>query len=75
MSDRYVIMSCTVCRKVRDGRWDGVEEEEWCSLADFLHRRHASSEDVSLSESYCPDCALSYDRLVQYGQPRLDPSR
>jgi hypothetical protein len=68
MSAAHMVFSCAACRKVRDEEWDGTEGQEWCSLVDFLRRRHAYTEEVLLSECYCPDCALSYDRLMQYGQ-------
>jgi len=72
MTEFHSVFSCAVCRKIRDdGREEG-HEQAWCTLVDFLHRHQTHSDDVVLSESYCPDCALSYDRLVQYGQARLD---
>jgi hypothetical protein len=72
MPDFRFVFSCTVCRKVRDDQWDGTTDQEWCSFADFLRRYHACTEDVILSDCYCPDCALSYDRLVRYGQAQFD---
>lgn len=72
MSDFHFVFSCAVCRKVRDDQWDGANEQEWCTLVDFLRRHQAYADNVLLSECYCPDCALSYDRLVQYGQAELD---
>lgn len=72
MSDVHLVFSCAVCRRVRDDRWQGAYAQQWCSLIDFLRRHQTGTEDVILSECYCPDCALSYDRLVQYGQSPLD---
>ncbi len=72
MAVPHWVFSCAVCRKVRDDHRGGGPEQEWCSLGEFLRRYQAGAEDVLLSEGYCPDCALSYDRLVQYGQARMD---
>ena len=71
MSELHLVFSCAVCRKVRDDQWDGAQQE-WCSFVDFLRRHHTYTDDVMLSDCYCPDCALSYDRLMQYGQTQLD---
>ncbi len=68
MSELHLVFSCAACRKVRDDHWDGTHEEVWCSLVDFLRRHQAYTDEVMLSESYCPECSLSYDRLMQYGQ-------
>ena len=68
MSAGQLVFSCAACRKVRDERWNGSDRQEWCTLAEWLRRHQASSDDVRLSECYCPDCALSYDRLMEYGQ-------
>lgn len=72
MTEFHLVFSCAVCRKIRDDQWDGAHEQEWCTLADFLRRHQTCSDDVTLSECYCPDCALSYDRLMRYGQTQLD---
>jgi hypothetical protein len=72
MAQFHLVFSCAACRKIRDDQWDGACEQAWCSLIDFLRRRQAAAEEVIMSESYCPDCALSYDRLVQYGHARAD---
>jgi hypothetical protein len=68
MSAAHRVFSCAACRKVRDEKGDGTDGHEWYTLGDFLKRHHRCTEDVMLSECYCPDCALSYDRLMQYGQ-------
>lgn len=72
MAVPYWVFSCAVCRKVRDDHWDGTAGQEWCSLVEFLRRQHAGMDEVMLTEGYCPDCALSYDRLVRYGQAQMD---
>jgi len=72
MSDFHFVFSCAVCRKVRDDQWDGANNQEWCTLVDFLRRHQAFADNVHLSECYCPECALSYDRLVHYGQAAFD---
>jgi hypothetical protein len=72
MSDVHLVFSCAVCRKVRDDQWDGANEQRWCTLVDLLRRRQVCETNVLLSECYCPDCALSYDRLTHYGRTELD---
>lgn len=72
MTDFHVVFSCAVCRKVRDDQWDGADCQKWCSLVDFQRRHQTYADSVHLSECYCPDCAISYDRLVYYGRPELD---
>lgn len=72
MAGLHFVFSCAVCRKIRDDHWDGANEQAWCSLVDFLRRHQTHAEDVILSECYCPDCTLSYDRLMRYGQAQLD---
>jgi hypothetical protein len=72
MSALHLVFSCAACRKVRDDHWDGSNEQQWCTLVDFLRRHQAYSDEVILSECYCPDCTLSYDRLMQYGQTHFD---
>lgn len=67
MSAIHLVLSCAACRKVRDDEWD-ASDGQWCTLVDFLRRRDAYTDEVVLSECYCPDCSLSYDRLMQYGQ-------
>jgi hypothetical protein len=72
MSELHFVSSCAACRKVRDDQWDGAHEQMWCTLVDFLRRHHAYTNEVILSEDYCPECSLSYDRLMQYGQAQFD---
>lgn len=72
MGQFHLVFSCAACRKIRDDHWDGAHEHAWCSLVDFLRRHQTCAEDVIMSESYCPDCALSYDRLVRYGQAQFE---
>jgi hypothetical protein len=37
-------------------------------MADYVKRYLIHTENVLLSELYCTDCAMSYDRLVRYGR-------
>lgn len=41
-------------------------------MAEYVQRCFMQEHDVILSEFYCTDCTVSYDRLVQYG--RTTPS-
>jgi hypothetical protein len=68
MSAVHLVCSCAACRKVLDDRWDGSDGQKWCTLVEFLRRYRAFSDEVMLFDGYCPDCELSYDRLMQYGQ-------
>lgn len=72
MQEFHFVFSCVVCRKIRDDQWDGAQSHAWCTLVDFLRRRQTYADAVVLSDGYCPDCAVSYDRLVRYGQAQAD---
>jgi hypothetical protein len=37
-------------------------------MTDYVKRYVVHAEDVLLTESYCPDCDSSYDRLMRYGR-------
>lgn len=73
MSDIHLAFCCAVCRKVKDEHWDGSIDHAWCTLTEYAKRYLVHAEDVLLSESYCPDCAVSYDRLVRYGRAIVYP--
>jgi hypothetical protein len=73
MSQLHLAFCCTVCRKVKDEYWDGSIGQEWCTITEYVKRYLVHAEDVLLSESYCPDCTTSYDRLVRYGGRDLHP--
>ncbi|HTL61848.1 MAG TPA: hypothetical protein VL261_09395 [Nitrospira sp.] len=68
MNDRHLTYCCPGCRRVKDQSWDGSGNQDWCTMADYLTRHLVPGTDVSLSEFYCTDCSMSYDRLVEYGR-------
>ncbi|BCA53207.1 hypothetical protein W02_03470 [Nitrospira sp. KM1] len=74
MSDIHLSFCCTVCRKVKDEHWDGSAHLQWCSITDYAKRYVVHEKDILLSDSYCPDCSASYDRLVQYGRRAAESS-
>lgn len=41
---------------------------EWSHMADFLRRHPGETADLCVSEGYCKDCHLAYDRLIKYGK-------
>ncbi len=63
----HIVMSCALCHRIKDDHWDGVTGGEWCDLVTYLKRYQAQANDLFLSEMFCPDCTLSYDRLMEYG--------
>lgn len=63
-----LVLNCVMCRRVKDEEWDGTSGGEWCPLVDYLRRHQMSVSDLIPSETYCPDCSLSYDRLITYGK-------
>ena len=73
MNDRHLAYCCPGCRRVKHQDCDGSMSHDWCTMADYLSRHLVPGTDVSLSEFYCTDCSMSYDRLVEYG--RSGPSR
>lgn len=68
MFDIHLTYCCPACRRVKDLQWDGSVNHDWCTMAEYVKRYLVHAEDVLLSEHYCTDCAMSYDRLVQYGR-------
>jgi len=72
MNDRYLAYCCPVCRRVKDQDRDGSADHDWCTMADYITRHVVQGQDILLSECYCSDCSMSYDRLVEYG--RTSPS-
>ncbi len=68
MREIRVVLSCAVCRKVQRDGWDDTRTAEWCTMVDLLAHHQAAPDEIILSEGYCPDCTVSYDRLMQYGQ-------
>jgi len=68
MSELHLALCCAACRKLKDEYWDGRAGHQWCSMTEYVRRYLVHAEDVLLSESYCPDCTTSYDRLVRYGR-------
>ena len=68
MSDFHLALCCTACRKVKDERWDGSIDQQWCTVTDYMKRYLVHAEDVVLTETYCPDCTKSYNRLMRYGR-------
>lgn len=67
MNGPHVAYCCPGCRRVKDQSGDGSLDHDWCTVAEYLTRHLISGQDLSLSEFYCSDCSMSYDRLVQYG--------
>ena len=68
MSDRHLTYCCPACRRVKDPRWDGSTDQDWCTMAEYVKRCSVPGQDMLLSEFYCTDCSTSYDRLIQYGR-------
>ena len=71
MSDRHLTYRCPACQRVRDHHWDGSAGQDWCTMAEYVQRCFIQEHGL-LSEFYCTDCAVSYDRLVHYS--RASPS-
>jgi hypothetical protein len=72
MSNPHLTYCCPGCQRVKDQQWDGSADQGWCTMADYVNRYLIPGQDVLLSEFYCTDCSMSYDRLVQYS--RTSPS-
>ena len=68
MSDLHLALCCAVCRRVKDENWDGSIDHQWCTIREYIKRYIVHAEDVLLSEGYCPDCTVSYNRLMRYGR-------
>jgi hypothetical protein len=73
MSNVHLTYRCPACQRVKDQQWDGSVDHDWCTMADYVTRHLVSEQDVLLSEYYCTDCSMSYDRLVRYS--RVSPSQ
>lgn len=63
------VLSCALCRKIKDIQVDQVDGGEWTALEPYLQRSRARSSDLVLSETFCPDCLVFYDQLMTYGKP------
>jgi hypothetical protein len=74
MIDLHLAFCCAACRRVKDEHWDGSVDHQWCSMTDYVKRYLVHAEDVLLTDTYCPDCSASYDRLVQYGRSTPHPA-
>lgn len=72
MSHSQLTYRCPACQRVKEQHWDGSAGQDWCTMAEYVQRCFMQEHDVILSEFYCTDCTVSYDRLVQYG--RTNPS-
>jgi hypothetical protein len=72
MSNPHLTYRCPACQRVKVQQWDGSPDQGWCTMADYLNHYLVPGQDVSLSECYCTDCSMSYDRLVHYS--RTNPS-
>ena len=68
MTDIHLTYCCPGCQRVKDQYWDGSVDQDWCTMAEYVKRYLIHAEDVLLSDLYCTDCAMSYDRLVRYGR-------
>jgi hypothetical protein len=67
MNDRHLTYCCPGCWRVKNQDGDGSLDHDWCTMADYVARHPVPAQEISLSEFYCTDCSMSYDRLVQYG--------
>ena len=70
MQSIHIVLSCALCRKIKDEHWDGAVGSEWCEMVTYLRRYQARASELFLSEAFCPDCTLSYNRLMTYGDTR-----
>jgi len=68
MSDLHLTYCCPACQRVKDQPGEGLVDQDWCTMADYVTRYPVPGQDVLLSEFYCTDCSASYDRLVQYSR-------
>lgn len=68
MSHPHLTYCCPACQRVKDQHGDGSAEQDWCTMADYVKRHPAPGPVRELSECYCADCSMSYDRLVQYSR-------
>lgn len=68
MNGPHLTYCCPGCRRVKDQHCDGSVDQGWCTMADYIARRLVPGQDLSLSECYCTDCSMSYDRLVEYSR-------
>lgn len=66
----HIVLACSICRRIKDEHWDGAVGSEWCDFVTYLRRYQALASEVFLSDSFCPDCTLSYHRLMTYGDIR-----
>ncbi|MFO0775769.1 MAG: hypothetical protein U0172_14000 [Nitrospiraceae bacterium] len=67
MQGIHIVLACSICRRIKDEQWDGTAGNEWCDFVTYLRRYQAVASDVFLSDVFCPDCTLSYNRLMEYG--------
>ncbi len=70
MQGIHIVLTCSLCRRIKDEHWDGAAGNEWCDMVTYLKRYQASASELFLSEAFCPDCTLSYNRLMAYGTVR-----
>lgn len=68
MKDPHLTYCCPGCRRVKNQNGDGSPDHDWCTMAEYITRHLVPGQDLSLSELYCADCSMSYDRLVEYGR-------
>ena len=64
----HLTYRCPACQRVKDQQWDGSVDQDWCTMAEYVKRYRMHADDVLLSEFYCTDCSMFYDRLVHYGR-------
>ncbi|HEU4684648.1 MAG TPA: hypothetical protein VFS39_09140 [Nitrospira sp.] len=74
MSEADMTFCCAVCRKVKDDGGDESGGRPWCTMSEYARRHLLRADATLLSETYCPDCTIFYDRLVRYSGPEARPS-
>ena len=68
MNGPHLTYCCPGCRRVKAQNSDGSIDHDWSTMADYITRHQVPGQDLSLSEFYCTECSMSYDRLVQYSR-------
>ena len=59
MSDLHLTYCCPACQRVKDQPGEGLVDQDWCTMADYVKRYPIPGQDVLLSEFYCIDCSAS----------------
>ena len=68
MNGPHVTYCCPGCRRVKDPSCDGSIGRDWCTMAEYSTHHLVPGQELSLSELYCTECSVYYDRLVQYSR-------